>query len=145
MPLNGERLRSRHPFQLYILTVSFAYSVPGMAFAGVRPGSLQATVGPVGTVVWSAALFLGTGAALVGVFGYRRNRATGLGLEQWGLLTVGAATVYDAAILLYANGWHALFSVLVLVGFGVASFARARQLHRLLSRRLWDDAARKGR
>ena len=140
MPLNGERLRSRQPFQLWVLIVSFIYSIPGMAFTAVRPGSLQATVGPVGTVVWSAMLFLGTGCALLGIFGYRRNRATGLGLEQWGCLTVGAATLYDAAIILYANGWRASFSAAMLIGLGVASFARSRQLHKLLSSRRWSGA-----
>lgn len=145
MPLNGERLRSRQPFQLWVLIVSFLYSIPGMTFTAVRPGSLQATVGPLGTIIWSAMLFLGTGCALLGIYGFRGDRATGLALEQWGCLTVGAATLYDAGVLLYANGWPASFSAMTLIGLGVASFARARQLHALLSRQRWRGPARDGR
>lgn len=140
MPLNGERARSRHPLQLWVLITSFVYSVPGMVFAIVRPGSLQAVAGPVATVIWSVFLFLGTGLALLGIFRFQDNRATGLSLEEWGCFTVAAAALFDSIVIIVANGWPATFSALMLLGLSAAFFARARQLHRLLSWRRWDDA-----
>lgn len=132
MPLNRERIRSRHPFQLFMLIVSFVYSLPGLAFAAVRPGSIEAGVGPTGTIVWSAGLCLGTGCALLGIFGYRRNRATGLSLEEFGLAAAGAATLYYAGVVLWVLGWPAFFSALVMLGYGSACVVRSAQLHRLL-------------
>lgn len=133
MPLNNERLRSRHPFQMFMLIASFIYSMPGLAFGAVRPGSVQAVVGPVGTILWSAGLFIGTGAALIGVFGFSRDRATGLTWEEMGCLIAGTVTIYYAAVTLYANGLTAVFSAVVMVGFGSACVARSRQLHQLLA------------
>lgn len=138
MPLTAERARSRHPFQLFMLIASFLYSLPGLAFEGVRPGSVQETVGPVGTILWSVFLCIGTGAALLGTFGFLHDRATGLTLEELGLASAGTATGYYAAVSLYANGWTALFSAIVMFSFGSACLVRARQIHRLLS------AARRG-
>lgn len=132
IPLNDERIRSRHPFQLFMLIASFLYSLPGLAFTGIRPGSVQETVGPVGTIVWSIFLCLGTGAALLGIFGFRSDRATGLTLEGLGLLSAGSATAYYALIVVYANGPTALFSALVMVAFGAACIVRAVQLRNLL-------------
>lgn len=138
MPLTAERIRSRHPFQLFMLIASFLYSLPGVVFEGVRPGSVQETVGPVGTVVWSVFLCIGTCAALFGIFGFSHDRATGLTLEQLGLASAGAATVYYTCVSLYANGWTALFSAIVMFGFGSACLVRSWQIHGLLS------AARRG-
>lgn len=132
MPLTAERVRSRHPFQLFMLIASFLYSLPGLAFNGIRPGSVQETVGPVGTIVWSVFLCLGTAAALLGIFGFARDRATGLTLEEGGLAAAGAATVYYAGVSLYANGWTAFFSAVVMLGFGSACLVRSVQIHRLL-------------
>lgn len=132
MPLTGERIRSRHPFQLFMLIASFIYSLPGLAFSGVRPGSVQETVGPVGTIVWSVFLCAGTGAALLGIFGFLRDRATGLTFEEGGLAAAGAATVYYAGVSVYANGWTALFAAVVMLGFGSACLVRSWQIHRLL-------------
>lgn len=134
MPLRGERIRSRHPFQLFMLIVTFIYSLPGLAFSAVRPGSVEATVGPIGTIVWSVGLCLGTGCALLGIFGYRRNRATGLSLEEFGCLVAGAATLFYAAVVLWALGLTAFFPAIVMVGYGSACVVRSAQLHRLLGR-----------
>lgn len=141
MPLRGERVRSRHPFELYMLAVSFIYSLPGLAFSAVRPGSVQATVGPIGTIVWSVGLCLGTGCALLGIFGYRENRATGLSLEEFGCLTAGVATLYYAAVVLWVNHWPAIFSAVVMAGYGMACVVRSAQLHRLLGRTVRELAA----
>jgi hypothetical protein len=145
MPLTSERVRSRHPFQMFMLIASFIYSMPGLAFGAVRPGSIQDVVGPLGTVLWSGGLFFGTGAALVGIFGFPRDRATGLTWEEMGCLIAGVVTVYYAAVTLYANGATAFFSAVVMVGFGSACVARSRQLHHLLAdarRRLGDPGGR---
>lgn len=133
MSLTAERLRSRHPFQMFMLIASFIYSLPGLAFGAVRPGSIEATVGPVGTVLWSCGLFLGTGAALIGIFGFNRDRATGLTWEEVGCLIAGSVTIYYAGVTLYANGLTAVFSAIVMVGFGSACVARSHQLHQLLA------------
>jgi hypothetical protein len=138
MPLTSERIRSRHPFQMFMLLSSFIYSLPGLAFGAVRPGSIQAVVGPVGTVLWSAGLFIGTGSALVGIFGFAKDRATGLTWEELGCLIAGAVTIYYAAVTIYANGLTAIFSAIVMIGFGSACIARSHQLHAILA-----DARRK--
>jgi galactitol-specific phosphotransferase system IIC component len=118
---------------MFMLLASFIYSMPGLAFSAVRPGSIQATVGPFGTIVWSIGLFLGTGAALVGIFGFSKDRATGLTWEELGCLIAGAVTIYYAAVAIYANGPTAIFPAVVMVSFGSACLARSRQLHQLLA------------
>lgn len=117
-----------------MLVVAFIYSMPGLAFADIRPGSIQDTVGPIGTIAWSVALCLGTGGALAGIFGFARDRATGLTWEACGCLAAGSATVYYAAVVVYANGPKAAFSAVVMCGFGAACLARSWQLQRLLKR-----------
>jgi hypothetical protein len=129
MPHPNERLRSRHPFQLYMLTVTAVYGIIGSATRGARPPSVVEVLGPLGSLLWCLFLAVGGVGALVGVA--IPDRATGLTLEASGCLLVGAATTYYAAVATWSLGWDA--AILGLVGgFGLACVARAWQIHRVL-------------
>lgn len=132
MPFTAERLRSRHPFQLFMLLASAFYSGAGLLVHKAQPGTVRATVGEAGTAVWLWFVLIGSIAALVGVFW--RDRATGLTAEQTGLLTAGAATVFYAVVAVHGVGLAALGPAAILFGFGAACLARSWQLHRLLRR-----------
>lgn len=137
MPLTSERLRSRHPFELFMLAASVFYSTAGLLQRQARPGSLREQVGETGTYIWLGFVLIGAVAALVGIFW--KDRATGLTAEQQGLLAAGSATCFYAAVAIYVNGPSALASTAILVGFGAACLTRSWQLHRKLT------GVRKGR
>jgi len=131
MPYTAERLRSRHPFQIYVLTLMIAYGVAGLLNRHAQPGSVRETLGHYGALVWQIFLVLGSVSSVVGVFW--RNRASGLVMEALGCLAAGAATAYAAGILLYVVGLGATLSACVLFGFGVACVVRAWQIRRVLA------------
>lgn len=132
MPLTTERLRSRHPFQLFMLAASTFYGVGGLLTRNVRPGTIQEAIGAGGTVVWQLFLAIGSAAALAGIFW--RVRGVGLLLEGLGCLSAGTATLFYAVIALATVGPSAALSTCVLVGFGSACVVRAWQLNRVLNR-----------
>lgn len=129
MNTSNERLRSRHPFQLYMLAVTAVYGVIGLVNHGARPPSVVLALGTLGSLLWSLFLLVGAVGALVGVA--LADRATGLTLEASGCLLVGAATTYYAAVATWTLGWDAAVVGLV-GGFGLACLVRAFQIHRVL-------------
>lgn len=132
MPFTQERLRSRHPFELFMLAASTTYSTLGLVNPEVRPGSVQETIGPAGTVIWYIFVLVGSVTALAGIF--LRDRATGLTAEQVGLLAAGGATMFYAFIGIWVVGGSASASASVLAGFASACLWRSMQLHRILTR-----------
>lgn len=132
MPLTAERLRSRHPFELFMVGASAFYSGAGLVDATVQPNTVQSSLGDHGVVVWLSFVFFGSMATLIGIA--LRDRATGLYAEQVGLLAAGAATMFYAAVVLYEAGLTATASASVLIGFGGACLVRSWQLHRTLTR-----------
>lgn len=130
MPLSAEKVRSRHPFELFFLYVVIATAVVGLASPETRPGSIQDGLGHVGTLLWYVTLLLGGVTALTGVFW--RERATGLTLESLGLFAAGVATLFYGAAALVALGWGATYAALTLFAYGLAAVWRARQIRTFL-------------
>lgn len=132
MPLNAERLRSRHPFELFFLYLVVATSVAGLAAKNVRPGSIQEGVGHVGSLIWYVALLGGGLAALIGIFW--RERATGLVLEAVGLFVSGIATSFYGVSAIVLLGGVALWPGVNLIGYGAAAVWRSIQIRSILVR-----------
>lgn len=125
----NERLRSRHPFQLYLLGAAAFVGLLGLLNPDARPRSVWVVLGPSGSLLWC--LFLAAGAliALIGVL--LRDRATGLILEGGGCLTAGVTTLFHVTVAVWALGWDATVLGL-LAGFGLACLARVWQIRRVL-------------
>lgn len=132
MPYTAERFRSRHPFEIFMLAASAMYGVGGLVVRQARPGSVQETLGHGGTTIWSVCLLVGSLLALMGIAWPRQ--ATGLFLEQFGCFTVGAATFYYGAIVLYTNGPSATFTASVMIAFALACIVRCLQIRRFVKR-----------
>lgn len=124
----SERLRSRHPFETYLLALAACAGISGLFSRQAQPDPIREAVGPVGTTIWL--LFMGVGAlvALIGVAWPRRS--IGLIWEMAGCLSAGVATLFYTAVAIGSLGLGSLFRVLIVLGFGCACLARAWQLHR---------------
>lgn len=130
MPYTSERVRSRHPFELFFVGFTLLVSVGGFFNHASRPGSVQDAVGTTGTLIWYAALLLGALAALAGIFW--RERATGLMLEALGLLTSGLATIFYGVTAMILLGEVATYSAGIMFGYGGAALWRSAQIRHLL-------------
>lgn len=126
MPHTSERIRSRHPFELFFLGIVLLTSISGLVSSEVRPGSIQEAVGHTGTLVWYLALLGGALTAVTGIFW--RERATGLTLEALGLFVTGIATIFYGASAMIILGGVALYSAVTLCGYGLAAIWRALQI-----------------
>lgn len=130
MPYTGERRRSRHPFELFMLIATLVYSVNGVFVHSTRPGSIEDALGGVGTELWSLALFSGTLLALAGIAW--PNKANGLTTESIGLLISGAATLLYGFAVLVMLGPVAGFAAAIIFGYGSACSWRAHQIRKFL-------------
>lgn len=130
MPYTSERVRSRHPFELFFVGFTLLVSVAGIFHRESRPGSVQEAVGHAGTLIWYFALLLGALAAMAGIFW--RERATGLMLEMLGLLTSGLATVFYGITAMILLTEAASYSAGIMFGYGGAALWRAGQIRHLL-------------
>lgn len=132
MPFSAERIRSRHPFELFFLYVVIFSAVVGLVTPVVRPGSIQEGIGPVGTYVWYGALLAGGLVAMLGIFW--RDRATGLVMEALGLFTSGVATLFYGAAALVILGGVVAYPASSLFGYGAAAIWRSVQIRNFLVR-----------
>jgi hypothetical protein len=140
VPYTTERLRSRHPFEVFMLGASAIFGVGGLVFRQAQPNSIQGAVGHSGTALWGMALLLGSLGALAGIAW--RDRATGLTMEAIGCCTVGISTIFYGAAGLILLGGTAAYSAAVMFGFGAAGVWRFFQIRRLL-RRVANDSKRR--
>ena len=85
---------------------------------------------------WVIGLTLGCGLVLVGLAWKRppfpKVSVTGLLLEQFGLIIVGISTLFYAVAAWRFTGWAALVPIGIVLAFGLASFAQARRIRRVL-------------
>jgi len=130
------RLSDRHPYEVYLLTWALITSTPGALGFATVPGSLRGQLPEWAARTWAVTLMVGAATALVGL-AWRRPKATrlsvtGLSLEQIGLVTTGCATVFYSAAALLAAGLTAIVPVGVTLAFGLASFAQALKIERVL-------------
>lgn len=131
MPYTAERVRSKHPFELLFLGMSFATAVSGIASHSVRPGSIEEGVGQTGTTGWYVLLLLGSLAALMGIFW--PERATGLVLEEMGLLAAGLCTIFYAIVVVFIIGAGGGYAAGLLASYGTAAVCRSWQIRRFLA------------
>lgn len=130
MPYTSERVRSRHPFELFFVGFTLLVSASGLAHRQARPGSVQEAVGHTGSLIWYFALVLGALATLLGIFW--RERATGLTLEMLGLFVAGLATVFYGITAMIILGEVATYSAGIMFGYGGAALWRSAQIRHLL-------------
>lgn len=131
MPYTAERIRSRHPFELFFLYVVITTALLGLATPRARPGSVQEGVGHVGTLIWYSTLLLGGLVALAGIFW--KERATGLFAEAAGLAISGLCTIFYGCAALIILGAQSLYPAITLLGYGTAALWRAGQIRKLLA------------
>jgi hypothetical protein len=124
---------SRHPFQVFILSLCVISGVPIVIGLKPPPGSLQEFVPPLILEVWGFCLVIG---ALMGLIGAAwRDRGNGLIVEQLGLTLVGLACCFYAVILgYYTLDRGGLFSAAITLGFGLSCLVRAWQIQQYLKR-----------
>jgi hypothetical protein len=130
---------SRNSFELYLLFLGLITGAP-LLWGGPPPMSAAALLNPVQVKVWALLLVGGCAVALVGVWwtwwawlarfnpGIRPNLATGLLLEQVGMVSVAVGTIIFAYAIVAVRG-SPLVAGLVL-GFGLACATRAVRIQR---------------
>jgi len=124
------RLSGRHPFEIFVLYLAFLTALPTMLGIAPAPGSVREALPTWVTIGWAAALCLGSGVALFGV--YWKERATGLICEQLGLAMVGVASLVYCFCVLYVIGPDSMIAVAIVGGFGISCLRRYWQIQHIL-------------
>ena len=122
---------SRHPFQLFILTLCLITGVPVLVGNAPAPGSLEDAMPDFVFLGWNIALVAGSAVALVGSM-VQKNRVTGILLEQWGLVAVGMAAIVYGILIPFVAHWGGAISASIIFGFGVACLWRWWQLQKYI-------------
>lgn len=131
MPLSEVTREGREGFEIYVLGLCLLAGIP-LLLGKSRPGSIQSLLPEEWQVIWSLFLVGGSLLALIGIFW--PNRATGLILEQVGMVPTGVAALVYAVVVLIMAGWSGVIPVAVVGGFGVACFRRWYRIQRVLVR-----------
>jgi hypothetical protein len=121
VPLTEVTREGREGFEIYVLALCLLAGAP-LLFGAERPGSIQSLLPEQWQFVWSLFLVGGSALALAGIFW--PHRATGLILEQVGMVPTAVASLTYALIVLITMGWTSIVPVAVVVGFGVACIHR---------------------
>ena len=132
----ARRLNDRHPYEVYLLSLAFLSSLPTAAGITQPPNSISSQLPGWPARAWAVAVMIGAATALVGL-AWKRPRwplvsVTALGLEQVGVSILGAGCTVYAAAVLYTGGTNALFAGSLTLAFGLASFAQALKIKRVL-------------
>lgn len=132
----ARRLNDRHPYEVYLLTLAFLSSLPTAAGVTSPPNSITSQLPGWPARLWAYAVLIGAATALVGL-AWKRPRfplvtVTGLLLEQVGIVILGAACTVYAVAVMFTGGTNALFAGSLTLAFGLASFAQARKIKRVL-------------
>jgi len=140
MPLPIETEKSRHPYEVFILSICLILGV-SIILGGKPPASISAQK-DLGFAedIWGYLLAGGAGLGLVG--GYCNSRSTGLILTQIGLIALGgSAVMYAVAILIATNFRMTGYLPTLIIGwFGFNSLRRFFQIQKEI-----DAASRKAR
>jgi hypothetical protein len=136
-PYRRHRLSDRHPFEVYLLAISFASSLPAaLGIAKVPSSVAQQMPGWYGRA-WAVSLTVGCGIALLGLAWHRPPypllSVTGLGLEQVGLTIVGAAAVVYSVAAVTTVGEVAYVPGGMIFAFGLACFAQVLKIRHILN------------
>lgn len=113
------------PRALFLLVMCVASGLP-MVFADATPRSLKdADLDQVWIVIWGVMLSGGAALTLVGAL---RQTVAGVIAEQVGSVALGFACLVFAAAIYGAVHWAGSVTMLLVLGFGVASLWRFGQL-----------------
>jgi len=131
------RLSDRHPYEIYLLVWVLVATLPAALGLTEVPGTIAHMLDPWAARVWAVGLTMGALIALIGL-GWRRPpfpklSVTGLVLEQVGLVTLGATTLFYTFAAAINVGTGALPVLGVVLGVGTASFAQAAKIQRVLN------------
>jgi len=122
---------SRHPFEVFILALCEASTLPTIAGVVPPPGTIMAFVPHVVAAAWAWVVFIGAGVALLSVF--FKNRGTGLIMEQLGLAFTGLACIfYGLAVGYFTYPRGGLISAGIICGFGISCLVRCWQIQKYL-------------
>lgn len=130
--------KARHPFEVFTLFLAFVSGLP-LLFGEAKPGSIVEALGPVAENIWAGLLSVGAGVALYGV--WMRNRVNGILVEQVGLVGIGMALLYYAAVIGVVQGFPGILPIAIIGGFGASCLWRWVQLEKMIreARRLADQ------
>ncbi len=113
----------RHPFQLFLLALSFNAGVPLVLSLGMNTGTAAATPA-LSAFIWGLMLVGGSVTALVGTY-WPADVVTRLTLERIGLSAVGyGALLYGSISAIETPEVSNLLSVLVLLFFAAVCLVR---------------------
>jgi len=127
------RAESRHPFEIYILSLATMIGPP-TAFGEPTAGSMEAALPFWAIPVWGIGLSSGAILALVGILLLNRKPGTGLLLEQLGLAWVACGTLFYASIVMLTVGQAGIAPASFILGFGIACVIRCIQIQRSINR-----------
>jgi hypothetical protein len=132
----ARQLTDRHPFEVYLITFGFVSSAPGaLGITGIPP-SINALLDGWSARLWVIGLTVGCGMVLVGL-AWKRPRfpkvsVTGLLWERIGLIIVGISCGFYAVAAWRLTGDAAFIPIGIVSGFGLACFAQANRIGRVL-------------
>lgn len=131
----------RNPFELFVLGFSLIVGAPLLWGAPV-PGTTAALLGPMLVHVWATILVIGCSVTLLGVWWtwwawlrrwwprWRPRAATGLLIEQCGLVAVGVGDVIYAVGVFTIAPDRGRIGAAIVLGFGLACWWRAWHIRR---------------
>lgn len=122
----------RHPMQTYMLLaciVSGPLAVLGVA----TPNTISEALPLWLQHIWTWLLFVGAATALIGGRWPGRNVLNALTAERIGLALIGAAALIYGLVLLATLKSSAVVAAGVIIGFGWACLARARDIGHIIA------------
>lgn len=126
-------MAGRHPFQVFMLTLSFISGLP-ILFGEFTAGSVESTLPPIIAYGWGASLVLGSIVALIGSYLSQAHYATAVILERMGLTITGLSAVVYAVIIALQLEPGGLLAAGIVLAYGSACLSRARDISRIIHR-----------
>jgi hypothetical protein len=132
----ARKLSDRHPFEIFMLSTAMVSSFPAAAGFAPPPNSIAQQLPGWPSRAWAIILMLGCAIALVGLAKRRPPwpvvSVTALGFEQVGLTIAGGSTTIYALAVIASAGVPALVPAGLSLAFGLACFAQAWKIERIL-------------
>lgn len=141
MSRTSAHIEDRDPFEI-CLVPSFAAAFLLLLITDSYPKTIQASLSTLFQLIWLGVYLIGSVLALLGIF-WRRDSATGLVLEQVGMVGIaGGSLIYLVALIVTAPS-AGLVIIACLVAITSASVWRYAQIQRAITRGIEEDGAGK--
>lgn len=126
---------SAHPIVVFTMGLCLLSGVT-ISAGEARPGSIEATLPPIGVLLWGLCLVLGASLILGGLLLQKANGRLLLGVlfEFVGMASMGVAAILYAAAVLAVVGTDGIFPISITTGFGVSCLYRGATLYRGIRR-----------